>query len=301
MTNSELNEKLDKLYPVNDVPGGYKYYTRYLLEKCVGMFTWKNCPPSLPSEQLELSLLVTGWAGIFYHPSYGLVTSAGGLSGVDLYYKPTDYTYSQPALGSGTKKIGDDCVVVYNNSTDYLFRRGLSETICRYARQLADIDASINILTVNSRATNGVVADNKQAADAVDTAQKAKELGSYQTINQNTILDSVKSFQLFNPQNISVSELLTARNAVLTSFMEELGVKTGAEKRERLLVDELQSQDQLLLVNVSDMLTSRQKGAEEINKIFGSDITVDLSDNFDIREMDAQEVKNDDNTKGMAE
>ena len=47
-----------------------------------------------------------------------------------------------------------------------------------------------------------------------------------------------------------------------------------------MIESEVDSNNQLLLFNISDMLAERKKACEEINKLFGINITVELSEEF---------------------
>ena len=151
-----------KLYPVKQVKKGYYFYLRVLFEKCLGMFKYYNLPKSLPAEEIEKRLMWYGFCGIFNDAKYGITACDGGLSGIDQYYRPVEFTYAQPMLGSGTKKINDECVIIYNTQSDVVQPYGFKELIQRYARLLADVDSSISIQIVNTRATklNSVADDN---------------------------------------------------------------------------------------------------------------------------------------------
>ena len=95
------NLKQKQIYPVNSVKKGYSYYVELLTEKANGMYIYSGLPDSLPSDQLELKLILDGYCVVFNHPKFGLVTCGGGLSGIDKYYLPTNFVYAQPALCSG--------------------------------------------------------------------------------------------------------------------------------------------------------------------------------------------------------
>lgn len=282
MNYDDLNNTISELYPVNEVDRGYKYWTRVLTEKCLGMFTYTGLPDSLPSEQIELRLITTGIACIFKHSKYGLCTSYGSPVGVDQYYRPLTFTYAQPRLGSKNLELHKEAVLIYNETVDYSGHRGLLDLIRRYARMLADIDSSINICTVNLRATNLVTAKNKIVAKTIDESMKKMRLGEYITINQDSILDCMSTYSFGSDgKNSNVSELLLARESTLRSFLSEIGIKLSRDKKERQIVDEVQSDNQVLTVNTSDMLFQRKKGIDEVNDLFGYNITVELSPEYD--------------------
>lgn len=271
-----------KLYPVKNVKRGYSFYLKMLYEKCLGMFKYFNLPKSLPAEEIEKRLMWFGFCGVFKHKSHGIVCADGGLSGVDIYYRPTTFVYAQPVLGSGELTINDNCVIIYNTQSDVIRPYGFSELIKRYARMLADVDASIDIQIINSRATKlNSVADDLTAT-AVNNAMQAIERGETYTVNQNSIVDrwQTKDWNTAHPEQIE--KLLDAKQCILNSFLEEIGVKSINAKRERMITDEVSADNQLLMVNTDDLLYKRKIGVKQINEMFDTNIKVELNETYDV-------------------
>ena len=239
-------------------------------------------PKSLPATEIEKRLIWVGFSGIFNHPKYNITACDGGLSGVDQYYRPIEFTYAQPALGSGTKTIGEDCVIIYNTQSDVVQPYGLKELIMRYARLLADIDSTLDIQIINMRATklNSVADDN--TAKVVNNAMQAIESGENYTVNQSSLLDrwTPKEWNTAHPDTLE--KIINAKQSILNAFLEEIGVKSINEKRERMITNEVCADNQLLMVNLDDLLYMRKKGVEEVNEMFGTEITVELNDIYDV-------------------
>ena len=68
----------------------------------------------------------------------------------------------------------------------------------------------------------------------------------------------------------------------MASFLSEIGVKNFTEKKERLITDEVTADDQLLTINVEDMEDYRKKGIKEVNKMFGTSITVKRNPSYNV-------------------
>ena len=271
-----------KLYPVKNVKRGYYFYLRILYEKCLGMFKYYNLPKSLPAEEIEKRLIWFGFCGIFNDNKYGIVVTDGGLSGVDQYYRPTEFTFAQPAIGSGTKKINDDCVIIYNTQSDVVQPYGFKELIMRYARLLADVDASIDINLINSRATKLNSVADTNTAQVVNNAMQAIEAGENYTVNQESLIDrwTPKDWNTAHPDTLE--KLINAKQSLLNAFLEEIGVKSINEKRERMVTNEVCADNQLLMVNTDDLLYKRKHGVKAVNDMFGTDIEVELNDLYDV-------------------
>ena len=139
---------------------------------------------------------------------------------------------------------------------------------------LADADSSIQIALVNSRAQKMVTAATMTAAESINRVLEKMKAGDYESINQQSIIDMYKILDMYDTKNNIITELLSAKEKILSSFLSEIGVKNTYEKKERLISDELSTNEQLLTVNTDDLLTWRKKGIELVNKMFGTSITV---------------------------
>ena len=299
---SASDYKLLSPYPVNKVKRGYDYWVTVLTEKCLGMYEYNGLPASLPASQIELRLIQRGYCvvfktkkkdtnGVIVDKEEQLYTAFGGLSGVDEYYLPTKWVYAQPQLVGGNKTLHKDAEIIYNSEVDMYRRRGLYDLIRRYARLLADLDSSIDIMIVNTRAMKLNVASTQAVANTVNTAMQKMADGDPYTINTKSILDLYKTLDWNTARPQQLTELVDTRKDLLASFMAEIGVKSAVQKRERMITDEVAADDQLLTVNVEDMLKCRMEGVKRINDIFGTSITVKRSAAYTLPN-EPQEVNN---------
>lgn len=308
----KLKIKNKYIYPVNDVALGYRYWCRTLTEKCIGMtkITGLEEQPNIPVKQVQMDLVLFGQCGIFKHPKYGLCEVHGTPGGApDMFYHPTLYTYANPVLGSGALKIGHVgnpdmtsdkyCAVIYNQYTDVpdagglINPQGLWPTIKRNAAMLADIESSITVLAVNRRATAFPAASTEPLAKSVEAAWQFLRAGEFKAITSGSILDTVESIPFDNGSRDSLTELYELKRSVLKSFLEEIGIKTIYEKKERMNVDEVGAGNQLLVVNLDDMISCQQEGWDVANKLFGLDVHVSIDEDYDPRLVDEQMIEED--------
>lgn len=280
---SSCIEKKLKLYPVNNVKKGFSYWYNLLTEKCMDMYIYDNLPESLPAQFIERLLIMWGYATVFSEGGE-LQTAEGALSGVGRYYLPTTFTYAVPWMRGGFRTVGKDCVVIYNSKQDMYFYNGLRELIARYARMLADIESSINIVVVNQRLSKMDIVSDSQTATEVDRAREAIEQGARYTINQKSIIDryTPKDWNQI-PASNQIIQLIDARDRILSNFLEEIGVKSiNMNKKERMIQSEVTADTQLLLTNVEDMLAERESGVDRVNRMFGTTITVKRNPVYDV-------------------
>lgn len=269
-----------------NVRNGYVMYCRLLRDKVLELFEYENLPTSLPYKEIESRLVDFGFCGVFNHSKYGLVTSDGGVSGVDIYNHATRFVYAQPILGSGTLLLDKDCVVIYNSYADENVQTGFREVIERYARQLADIDCSIAVGVINSRLTNIYKSKDQQSNDRLKAFYSEIELGNYSSVIGQDI-GVMKDNELMGEENKNGNQqmlpnLMSLRRDVLANFYEELGVQHKRDKVAEMTAFEVGESDETLLVNQKSLLEERQRGCDKINELFGTNIIVKYREGVEV-------------------
>lgn len=272
--------KYDLMQDVTDVFDGYNYYINYLYEKLIRIFKYENLPPTIPRDALENYILSNGYGGVTNNPIYGLVAVPCTKYGVGLYpnYEPLAQ-YCTPLMQGTNLTIGRDIVVIKNNS----YQISCDSIVKRYARMLADFDATENIIISNMRMQVLPSFDNEDSAESFKAVMVANRLGQVDSVIDKSFLQKGTFTPYASGANTTkINDVVSARNEVLRTFLAEIGITSANDKRERMVVDEVNVNSQMLLFNVSDMLESRQKAVEQINALYGTNITVDLSDEYKI-------------------
>ena len=267
----------------NNLERVYNMHYRRLLTLATRVFKWHGLPPSLPSWEIERRLFRQGFAVIFNHPKYGLVTSDGAIYGVNIYNHAENFSYSQPRLGSGNGRLGVSGVCVYNTSIDSDITNGgggsvMGDLLEWYARMLTDIDISITLLTIKARNTDGIIANNDLAKRALDNYFDRLEAGDIKVpFAPANMFDNVSDLvQRQTTSGASLSDLLQSKSQIMRDFYATFGVQSIQHKNERLITDEITNDTDYLTANVEDMLTARQNAVEQINLKFGTNITVEV-------------------------
>lgn len=289
----KMNKYLKTMYDVSDVRRGYDYWYFKLLDLIINMFEYRNLPAGISKRDLELNLLITGHATIIAKKDGTLFTPLTSLYGYDEYYQPTKAVFANPVvITSKEYTIGEDCTVVYNNSLqDSIFYvkadSGLNTFIQRYARQLADIESTINIYTVNSRLTSIPVSNDNAVMESLKSFFKNLSVGKRAIVSDSSIIENFRNVDI-NRTGIKdgVNDWLIARDKVLEQFYRDLGIRMTNQKKAQVNTDEVESNDQLLLISSDDMLKARKKGYEETNNMFGTNIEVRLNPLYDIKNVE---------------
>lgn len=286
-TAKELKFELNSMYDACDVTTNYRFWFTQLLSICMGIFKWSNLPESIDGRNIELQLLTTGHC-VLYYLKNKLLTSRTTLYDYDAYYQPTHFTYAQPAQGSGDLPLSSPtATIIYNNnllnSVDGLELDGsLMSYIGYYARQLADISSTINIYAVNSRITDYPTAKNDSVKKSLEKFFDFWKLGKHNIIStDNIILDSFDVKERGHKlTSDTLMNYIDSHDRILENFYRGIGVKFKMNKRAQINVDEVSSDEQLLVISTSDMLKERKKGVDIMNKKFGLNVTVELNEEF---------------------
>lgn len=286
----KMNNNIKSMYDVADVKTGFDYWFYKLFNLLLNLFEYENIPEGVTARDIEVNLIMTGHAGFIARKDGRLfVPSPSSLFGYDEYYNPTWLVFANPViLDTKQYEIGKDCEVIYNNSLkDNIFYTksdgGLHTFICRFARQLADIESTINIYSVNSRLTSYPVSTDNSVTESLKMFFKNLASGRRGIITDDTIIEKFRNVDI-NRSSIrdGVNDWLIARDKVIEQFFREIGIQMYNPKKAQVTDDEVESNTQILLISKDDMLKSRIEGLDKVNDMFGSSITCRINPLFDV-------------------
>lgn len=262
----------------------YDFYFKWLTNKVISCLIIRDAPETFNDAYIKTHLILDGNICItdFNDKLYGVIGGWGGEP--DEYYVPTVYTIANPRLGSKMVKIGENGVVITNTAVDGLgvglFSGGLYDLIHQTATLLADNIISINCEQINRRVQTFFTADSEAQAVAGEAVLKKMYAGSpYQILRQ----DIVKKLGI-NPSSNgtgsaqSITALVELHNYIISNFFQSIGIKANnVMKKERLITDEIESQDDFVQLSILEILTSWQRGFDKVNEMYGTDIRVELN------------------------
>lgn len=251
----------------------------YMLSRTQSMFRYESLPDTIPQRSLELYLQVNGNTCIAEHNGemYAFVGGMGGEP--DPYFMPTLYMVSNPALRfSKDFHIGENCVVIPNDSM-YM---GLLPLFSRYASALVESELTLYIALINTRLVDLISAGTDRVKVAVDKVIADVEAGKLSAVLDKGLDGVIKAFPYADQNGKTLTDLLEVIQYQKASWYNEIGLNANFNmKRESLNSGETGLNDDVLLPLVDDMLSCRKRGLEQVNKLFGLDITVSLASSWE--------------------
>ena len=256
----------------------YNYWIFNLLEKCMRIFEWSNLP--FDQKEIEMRVLTDGWTGFVNDANCGYSVSRGSMNGITQYVGTyLNFLYAGPVFKGKNCRIGKEATICNNTAT----RTSIIPMIKRYASLLAHAELSVKCSLISLRENEiFAVEDDKTANEVRRYHQKTYE-GEPDVIVDKSLIGAIQDLSKNKgTSNTSTMQAWDIRLEILRSFFNEIGVRFARDKRERMVTDEVDSDAQMLLLNINDMLKCREQFCEETNKVFGLNIGVKLSPEFEL-------------------
>ena len=96
-------------------------------------------------------------------------------------------------------------------------------------------------------------------------------------------LQKLPGFNIFrrpitNKYPYQVVNLIDVYNYIISNFFQSIGIKANnIRKKERLITDEINSQDPFVALSMTELLESWTRGFDEVNEMYGTDFSVKLN------------------------
>ena len=270
----------------------YGYWREQLFERVMRLFVWES---DVEQKEIEQRLIIAGHCGITKLPRKKELTAMfGTFYGVTEYFDEfKNYTVHCP-IYAGTRTIGKDIAIISNNAE----RNPVLPLIHHYAQLLAHAEVTFLNILINARDNSGIpIVSTERQKQAVLQYQGKKFNGQYSAIADPGAL-GVNYTQQTTLNSSLYKEMWETRNNILKEFYSDIGVKAAFEKQSNTIDAEVRSNDSLLLLNIKDMLEYRKRGCEAVNKLYGTNWSVKVSDEINYRAgeaVPAGEVANNEN------
>ena len=251
----------------------YVDYLQRMKKICLSMFEWENLPPSMDARYLEMCLFYNGQAALLYDENFGYMNTMAADGGyINIYGLPTEiicYSYrfnqrrSLYRTDTGEEK-GKECILVMNNYE----RIPTCSTIYLFAYRLAEAQRTADVNIQAQRTPILITTDQKQ----LFTLRKMYEEYDGNTpaifADKNLITpDSLKAIKTDAPY--IAGNIMDYKREIWNEFLTFMGINNLAEKRERLITNEVDSNNELINLNLQSLLIPRKEACKQFNEKYG--------------------------------
>ena len=274
----------------SDVDGVFNtsayYYRLYLLKKLFGRFGFENLPEGWDHDYMIERLFMNGYFTVT-DTEAGVLPLECGLTGINVFSKPTTVVVANPVLGNFERTIDVNCVVVQLQPNF----EGVYPIINRYATLLAMCDSSISVNLMNTKCTFVFGASNKAQAETFKKLYDEISCG-HPAVFMKDGLNEENFFMIPAKQNFIADEVQILKRKIIDEFLTEIGINnTNLDKRERLTDNEVEANDQEVIANIQCWIDNITVGIEKVNKMFGLNIK------FVVREFGGREERKDESAE----
>lgn len=257
-------------------------YVLQQLNKTINMFEYKNLPDKIDVLHHERLVQVNGFSiGIdFEDNKYSLYAGLGGE--YDFNYEPTIATVTNPALKlSKNYKINEECILFRNDSN----MQGLAKMFSRYAQRRIENELTMYLMSVWARNPSIIAgSDDRTEASAKEFFKKLEE-GELGVILENAFFEDLKTFAISNSAQNLLTQLIEVEQYLKTAQDNEVGINGNFNmKRESITAGESDLNSEVVIPLVADMLKCRREDWDRFNKMFGTNVVVELGPLWKVHE-----------------
>lgn len=240
------------------------------------VFKWNGLPNGIDEKHLERYLFNEGRCMFYHDESVGwIITKCVDAGTLNFYDEPTQLrpvATNAEALDLRSRDPRKDCVLIYNNDYAYPTAR----TIMMYAARLTEMQRTIDINIHAQKTPVLIKASDKTRLSAKQIYAKWSGFEPL-IITDKNLTDGVEMEVLSIAAPVVFDKLAIEKNKLWNECMTFLGINNAnMDKRERLVDDEVQANNEQIGYSAEVMLKSRQRAAEAMSKLCGCNITVEL-------------------------
>lgn len=235
---------------------------------CINEHEWDGLPDGIQARHIERLLFSKGFACFFRDPQMShmcLECDTGG--NVNVYGDPLGYR----AHGYNYQRYldADQCVIIRNN----LLALPTEPFVMHYVNKITEAERTMDVNIKACKTPIVFTCDDKDVLTFKRIFQQVD--GNVPAIfaDRGLNLDSITAFQ--TGVKFMGNEIMDYKRSVESDLLTFLGQdNTPVDKKERLITDEAEANNQLIASFADLQLQARQKACEEINAMFGLSVSV---------------------------
>lgn len=235
---------------------------------CVNVWEWTGLPEWIPERHLEGLLFRRGFAGFFKDPTMSHMcleadpTGHVNVIGDPLRYRVHGFNYQREV-------DADNIVIIRNNKLAI----PTEPFILHYVNKITEAERTMDVNMKACKTPVIFACDDKDVLTFKRIFQQVD--GNVPAIfaDKGLNLDAITTFQ--TGVKFLGNEVMDYKRSVESDLLTFIGQNnTPVDKKERLITDEAEANDQLIDSFAELQLQARQEACEEINKLFGLQVSV---------------------------
>lgn len=235
---------------------------------CVNEWEWSGLPDGIQERHIENLLFSRGMACFFRDPRMShMVLECDPAAKVNVYGDPLAYRVH--GFNYNREIKAENCVIIRNNK----LALATEAFVMHYVNKLAEAERTMD---VNIKACKTPVVFACDDKDVFTFKQMFNQVdGNVPAffVDRALNLDSITAFQ--TGVKFLGNELMDYKRSVESDLLTFLGQNnTPVDKKERLITDEAEANDQLIESFADLQLQARQQACKEINAMFSLNISV---------------------------
>lgn len=263
----------------------YLQYINRLTELSISMFDWQNLPDTIDARFLELALFNDGMAVFFKDEVMGYLGLQVMIGGkLDVYRIPITRTaFAQN--GYQMQLDHSNSVIIFNN----MLHTNSMLDVQEMSKRLYEIQRTIDVNVIQQKTPKIITCTENQRL--VMKNLYAQYMGNEPFIfgDKNLDLSGIKTLDTTSPY--VADKLYDLKTQYWNEALTYLGISNvNTVKKERMITDEVQRNLGGTIASRYSRLFMRQQACEQINRMFGLNISVkyrediQLFDTFDANE-----------------
>lgn len=266
----------------------FQHHIDLLRVKVLEIFHYSGLDLTLPKRILESRVTQEGFTIVYEHEGNLYCTSTEPSGKEDVYGECHEVHFTHSNMGESidmTRTIGVDAVMVRNDAS----RIGLENLLERFAIFEARADLSLLNSFTDLSVTRIIHAKDEGAyASAMEYEQQIRD--GVPAVIQAKEFDELKGINVYTtpaPNNLA-SQVIELIQYISSRHYSELGIVLNNNMKSQY-VNEAEISKSTGMPLIYNMLACRQEAVDEINALFGRDIKVSLSEEWN-DEMEADEA-----------
>lgn len=258
----------------------YIQYFNRLTELSVSMFEWSGLPETVDPRYLELHLFQNGSMVYFNDEVMGnLCLDCISNGQFDVYGNPISRRAYSTYNNYQKTLTESDSVIIWNN---YLRQPSVLD-VKMFAKRLYNLDRIIDV-NANAQKTPVLVqGTEKQRLTLLNLYKEFDGNAPFIFGDKNLDLNSLKAISTGAPY--VADKLYQLKTQIWNEALTYLGISNlNVQKKERMITDEVQRNQGGTIASRYSRLEARREAVEKINTMFGTDISVDYREDFQITE-----------------